>query len=131
MIASRSIQQNSATKLRLAYKAAPIQGKSTLVAKLDQLIAGELSNSDLSISFLASALFMSERQLYRKVKQKTGKTPNEYIQECRLQKARQLLYSGQIEMLKEVSQQIGYKRTDYFSNLFEKRFGIRPAALLS
>lgn len=73
---------------------------------------------------------MSERQLFRKIKKQTGKTPNEYIQESRLQKARQLIYSGQFETLKEVTQQIGYKRVDYFSNLFEKRFGIRPLTIL-
>lgn len=131
MIASRSIQQKTFSKLHLAYKAAPTNRSNTLVVKLDQLIESELGNSHLSISFLAIALFMSERQLYRKVKQQTSKTPNEYIQERRLQKARQLLHSGQFETLKEVSQQIGYKRTDYFSNLFERRFGIRPASLLN
>lgn len=130
MKAALSIQQDASSKLYLSHRSFGNLVNSNWLMRLEDLIASQIDNPNLSILDLAQGVYMSERQFFRKVKEQTGKTPNEYLRECRLQKARKLLYSGQFETLKEVAQQIGYKRVDYFSNLFEDRFGIRPTTLL-
>ena len=99
--------------------------------QLENLLQLQLSNSKLTMSKIAADLFLSERQLFRKVKKLTGKTPNLFLQELRLKKARQLLLSGNYETIKEVAHQVGYKRVDYFSNLFEKQYHQRPLDLLA
>lgn len=91
----------------------------------------KLNKKDFQISDLAFDLFLSPRQLFRKVKAATGKTPNLYLRELRLQKAKQLLLSGECETVKEVAIQVGYLRVDYFSKLFEQAYGERPTILLN
>lgn len=131
MKATLSIQRYSVGSLQMASKIRPIQSSNYWLQELDKAIEQHLSNYKVLISSLASALFMSERQFFRRIKQQTGKTPNEYIRLYRLQKARKLLLSGQVKSLKEVSQQIGYRRVDYFSNLFKAQFGIKPLYLIN
>jgi AraC-like DNA-binding protein len=50
-------------------------------------------------------------------------TPNQYITEIRLNKARQLLESRQFETVAEVCYAVGFKTPHYFSKLMKERFG--------
>lgn len=95
--------------------------------KVDDYIRDNLSDPKMTISDIAAAVFVSERQFYRHVKKFTGKTPNVYLQRHRLQKARELLESNQLTTVKEVARAVGYTRSDYFSRLYTARFGIRPS----
>ena len=55
-------------------------------------------------------------------------TPNQYIQEIRLNKAKVMLEEGEVRTVKEVAFAVGMKRPGYFSKLFKERFGILPSA---
>jgi AraC-like DNA-binding protein len=90
-----------------------------------------LSDRNLTVADIAAAVYMSERQFYRKIKKITGKTPNQYITEMRLQRAKKYLEEQVYDTLKEVALNVGYSRSDYFSLLFETRFGIRPSVYFS
>ena len=85
-----------------------------------------LLDEDFSVATLADELHMVERQLYRKMKKLTGLTPNKFIQEMRLRKARGYLESGTYKTLKEVSLAVGFDSFQYFSRLYAKRFGKKP-----
>jgi DNA-binding response OmpR family regulator len=85
---------------------------------------------DVSVYDLAYELGMSERQLYRLAKKLTGCTPAQLIKEVRLQKAYELLLSGTIYKVDDVSKQIGFEDPNYFSRQFYERFGKRPAEFL-
>lgn len=130
MKATLSIPQSSASQLYLVHRNSSIRAMNAWNQQLDRAIDRQIQQGKISIPTLAASLFSSERQLFRKMKQQTGKTPNEYIRDYRLQKAKKLLMSPQFKSLKEVSQQIGYKRVDYFSKLFEAYFGVRPIYLI-
>ena len=69
-------------------------------------------------------------KLNLKIKAHTGLTPNKYIIEVRLQKARILLEESPELTVKEVSYKIGFLKTAYFSKLFIERFGKRPSDVL-
>jgi transcriptional regulator GlxA family with amidase domain len=96
--------------------------------KVNLYIRENLANPQMTVADMAAAVFVSERQFYRRIKKLTGKTPNHYLQSCRLQRAKELLESDQFASVKEVATAVGYSRSDYFSRLFEARFGIRPSS---
>ena len=82
------------------------------------------------IADLADALSTSERQLFRIIKQFTGLTPNNYLKEIKLQKARQLLETKSHLTVAEVSYAVGFEQPGYFAGVYEQRFGKLPSEYL-
>ncbi len=80
----------------------------------------------LSTAFLADRVFLSERQFSRKLKSVTGLTPNGYIQEVKLQKARHLLEHQVYTTISEVAQAAGYSSGSYLTKVYQERFGKKP-----
>ncbi|MEI6411223.1 MAG: ATP-binding protein [Bacteroidota bacterium] len=84
----------------------------------------------LNVPLLAEAGAMSERQFFREIKRLTGLTPNGYILEVRLQKARHLLQHRAYGTLAEYAYAVGFETPAYFTKVFEKHFGKHPSAYL-
>ena len=103
-----------------------LQAKRWL-ALLVQVIKRNLNNQSLPLSQLALKMNMSERCLHYKVKKLTGTTPAKFINEFRLQKAKELLITRTYLTVKEVSFAVGFQKTSYFSQLYQKKFGCRPS----
>jgi AraC-like DNA-binding protein len=75
---------------------------------------------------------MSESSLLRKLKQLTGLSPQQYIQELRLNRAYELLdNSTNNYSVQQIALQIGYKDTRSFSRAFKNRFGKLPSTVIS
>lgn len=89
-----------------------------------------LGDLQFTVSDLASELHYSERQFFRKMKKLSGLTPNEFIRNLRLEKAKELLLSGQYSTLKQIAYRVGYLRTDYFSKLFKAQYQVSPVDFL-
>ncbi|MCB0577962.1 MAG: AraC family transcriptional regulator [Phaeodactylibacter sp.] len=107
-----------------------IETKKNWLGKLNAIISDQLHDPNLTIPKIAEELFMSERQFYRRVKQETGLTPNQYLQVARLAKAKELLREKKGITIKETALSVGFSRPDYFSKLFEAYFGMRPVVFL-
>ena len=75
-------------------------------------------------------LLMSERQFYRKVKRLTHCTPNQLIQVWRLQKAKEMLETGQVNSISHLARRVGYAKPAYFSKLFQRHYGRNPVAYI-
>ena len=99
--------------------------------KLEHLVKEQISDPKFNLPQLASQLFISERQLHRRIKSLIGLTPNKYIREIKLQKARTLLEERICSTVLEVSFAVGFSKADYFSKVFQQRFGKLPSAYLS
>ena len=95
-----------------------------LMNGLTEYIEKNLSN-ELSIEMLCKAFFISKSRLYASFHSYFGKTPNEYITERRISKAKELLNSGS-ESITEIAEAVGIGNYAYFSKLFKKRTGITP-----
>jgi len=85
------------------------------------------SNSDLDIGKIAQLLFMSERTLYRKIKEILGFSPNEVLLDFRLKKAYDSMQNNQNETLGNIIKQTGFVTSSYFSRCFKKKYGILPS----
>ncbi len=98
--------------------------------KLETTILDNLGQFDFSIEQLAHELAASRWTLLRRIKQLTGLTATQYLQEVRLNHARNLLEKQQANSVKELSYKVGIKNVRYFSEQFKKRFGKLPSDYL-
>jgi AraC-like DNA-binding protein len=68
---------------------------------------------------------LSPRQLQRKFRQTLNRTPQEWLDEQRIEAAKQLLMSG--EPVKKVAFDLGYKQSSHFCRQFKSRNGVTPS----
>ena len=102
----------------------------TFRQKVTEYVLARLKSTNVSVFDLANELALSERQLYRLCNSLTGYTPAQLIKEVRLQKAYELLLSGDINKIDDVCKRVGFEKTSYFSQQFLDRFGKRPTEFL-
>ncbi|CDG22048.1 conserved exported protein of unknown function [Xenorhabdus poinarii G6] len=79
----------------------------------------------LSVADLANKIHLCERQMKRRFKIATGKTPIQYIQQIRLSQAKHWLEKSQ-KSIEEISHEVGYEDTRYFRELFKRCHGLTP-----
>ena len=94
--------------------------------QVKEIIMERMDDPNLTIPQIAREIFMSERQFYRRIKSATGETPNRYLRQFRLKKAKEILENNAPVSIKEVALSVGYSRSDYFSRLYESAYGQRP-----
>ncbi|MEL7424078.1 MAG: response regulator [Bacteroidota bacterium] len=94
------------------------------LTQVEETAREALGKPTFNITFLAQELATSERQFYRRMKAATGLTPNEYLREIRLQRARELVESGELTSLKAVSEAVGFSTPTYFLKLYQERFAV-------
>lgn len=98
--------------------------------KLKKAVLVKLTDHDFSMDILAEDLEISTRQMRRRIKESTGMTPNQYVQELRLELSRSYLENLAYSNIAEVSQAVGFNSTKYFSKLFKERYGKNPSDYL-
>ncbi len=81
----------------------------------------------IDIPYLAKIENLSYSRYFTKFKQHTGKSPNEYIIDLRLQLAKSLL-ENTIMSIEQISERVGYTDQYFFSRLFKNHVGISPRA---
>ncbi|WP_345993233.1 AraC family transcriptional regulator [Sulfurimonas sp. HSL-1716] len=84
-------------------------------------------NQPLNIKELARSLSMSESSLYHSFKKMTAMSPIQFQKSLRLQEARQLLMSQNIEAA-QVAYKVGYESPSQFSREYSRMFGLPPKA---
>lgn len=90
-----------------------------------KLLMRENFNRNISPETIAEQLCMSYSRFRRVFRDYTGFAPAQYMQELKLQKAKELLTFSELSV-QEISYEIGLENTDHFSTFFRKRTGIRP-----
>jgi signal transduction histidine kinase/DNA-binding response OmpR family regulator len=96
------------------------------LSQLELATNKHLQHFNFNADFLAAKMNLSARHLQRQIKRTTGLTTNHYIQEARLQQARELLESGKV-LVKQVAAQVGFKDIKHFTGLYKNRFGKLPS----
>ncbi|MBP5420464.1 MAG: response regulator [Bacteroidales bacterium] len=95
------------------------------VKSLQENIEKNLSDADFNVNALAVKMKMSPKQLYRRMKALTGRTPIEYLNEVRMKKAAMLLAQGSF-CVSEVMYLVGYTNSSYFAKCFSAVYGMSP-----
>ncbi|GAA3522849.1 hypothetical protein GCM10022393_41920 [Aquimarina addita] len=103
---------------------------NSFLKKVLQNIDNHLSNEYFGVEMLCREIGVSERQLQRKLKAITNKSPNKLICSLRLHRAKELILSEQ-STIAEIAFQAGFSNPSYFSKCFKKEFAISPSDLIN
>lgn len=81
--------------------------------------------AELTIQALAGHCHLGERTLLRQFSNATGLTPTEYIQNVRVQKARELIETSKLP-IEIVATRVGYEDAGAFRKIFKRLTGLSP-----
>jgi signal transduction histidine kinase/DNA-binding response OmpR family regulator/ligand-binding sensor domain-containing protein len=95
--------------------------------ELKQAIEKNLSEPEFGVDELAQNLYMGRATLNRKIRALTGESTRQFIQSYRLKRAAQLLKAN-FGNITEVSFEVGFSSSGYFSKCFKKKFQQLPHA---
>lgn len=87
------------------------------------------NNTELDVQSFSKALGYSKSQFYRKLTSLTGKSPNTFLRDYRLNKSLKLLHE-QRGNISEIAFQTGFNSLAYFSECFKRKFKILPSKYL-
>lgn len=100
--------------------------ENKFLGRLQVAVSNHYQDEQFAMQELADELALGERQLQRKVKALLNITPNEFIREFRLHKAKALLQDGTQVGL--VAEQVGFSSQAYFTKCFKEWTGQTPSA---
>ena len=98
--------------------------------KVRRAIEENMSDSTFGLEQLCRTLGLSRSQLFRKLKALTGKSSSLVIRSVRLQQARKLLKTTNMNV-SEIAYSVGFNDLSYFSKCFLDEYGENPSALQS
>jgi signal transduction histidine kinase/AraC-like DNA-binding protein len=98
------------------------------IQKFTNYIDAHYARQDFQVTDLCQEMNLSRSQLYRKIKALFGESISDYIQQVRLEKARNLLLEGKLSVA-EIAYQVGYSSPDYFSTVFRSKYNVAPSQI--
>jgi signal transduction histidine kinase/DNA-binding response OmpR family regulator len=90
-----------------------------------EVIDDNINNEDFNIDFLADKLAMSHSSLYKKIKQMTGMSLIEFINDYKIYKSVQLFKEG-VSNIETVCERCGFKDVKNFREMFKRKMKITP-----
>ena len=93
--------------------------------KCREIIDDNINNNDFNIDFLADKLAMSHSSLYKKIKQMTGMSLIEFINDYKIYKSVQLFKQG-LTNIESVCEKCGFKDVKNFREMFKRKMKITP-----
>lgn len=91
-------------------------------------IEENIENSFFDTTHLAHTLNLSRSQLYKKIKQHSGKSTSAYVRDFKLKKAK-VLIEDNYGSVSQIALEVGFNSFNYFSIQFRKQFGVSPSSL--
>ena len=101
------------------------------LSKTMTIIANQIESNSVNVDDLASELAMSTSQFRRRLSAITGETPQGYITNIRMQKARHLLDTAPDMTILDVAKGCGYDDQSSFTRAFKRFFGVTPSDYLT
>lgn len=97
-----------------------------LKEQMEAWMMSHISDPQVTADIFAMGLGYGRTNFFKKVKQLTGMTPNDYIRKIRLEKAAELLLTTNMTAA-EVAYKVGFDDQYYFSKSFKRYFGQPPS----
>ena len=99
------------------------------ITSLYGILDEHLKQEEIDIDAILQELGMSRTGFYMKMKALTGQSPLQFINEYRMNRAAELLRSGEYSV-KEIAYMVGYQERRSFTNRFKAQFGCTPTEYL-
>lgn len=96
-----------------------------LIVKGAMGLAAQHYQQDLNVKWVAEQLFVSQSHLMHEFKAVTGTTFNKWLTAYRIDKAKQLLRSSNMQ-INEVAAAVGITGAGYFGQVFRNSVGVTP-----
>jgi AraC-like DNA-binding protein len=106
----------------------PLEEK--FAADLFVILLNRLADDEFNVDALSRYIGISRPQLYRKVHALTGRSPNVFIRDLRMEKAVSLLRLRNKNIC-EVALEVGYTNPSYFARTFSEKYGCTPSGFLT
>ncbi|MFF2090692.1 helix-turn-helix domain-containing protein [Paenibacillus sp. NPDC058174] len=105
---------------------AELQGspRNQILQKAEQYIQEHFSEP-ITVQMVADYVYLSPEWLSTLFKKNVGMTFLDYVTHLRMEKAKELLQDVSLKIY-QISSEVGYRDTVYFSKLFKKKFGYTP-----
>lgn len=130
VILRRKLQQRYAhfgkTTPPAPVKAAELSPDDLFLEKLEQAVLEQLGETDFGVPELAQSVYLSQMQVYRKLKALLNRTPSQFIRSIRLRQGQELLRNPDLN-ISEIAYDVGFADPNYFSRVFNEEFGISPS----
>ncbi|MDE6778412.1 MAG: helix-turn-helix domain-containing protein [Alistipes sp.] len=94
--------------------------------RLNRYVGDNLSDTDMTVDDIAAALRVSRTQLFQRIREIAGTTPNELVRSIRLKRAAELMADSSDLRVSEISYMVGFASVSYFAKCFRQRFGELP-----
>lgn len=103
--------------------------EENFLTQLFEVTEANLPNNNFNVNSLSRNIGLSRPQLYRKILSLTGRSPNDFIQLLRMDRALSLIKrnAGNIS---EIALEVGYHNPSYFSKCFQKNYGCTPSQFM-
>ena len=121
-----SSDQEKSTETQKSSSSSLTKIESEFYQRFLQHFTEHMSNPELGMDDLASAMGLGYSQLYRKIKSLTGHRPVELIRLLRLEKARELLLSTE-KTISEISYEVGFSTPAYFTKCYREHYSETPS----
>jgi len=95
------------------------------IQRIMKYIEENIDKSELTIEDIALHIGFSRSAFFKKLKSLTGLAPIEFLKEVRIQRAAQLIESGEYNF-SEITYMVGINDPRYFSRCFKQKYGISP-----
>lgn len=92
---------------------------------ISRLIDVHLSNPQFSLGMLANEMGFSTGHMSSLFKRLLGVTFQDYVVSLRLERGKLLLLTTDLKIY-EISEQVGFENSNYFSAAFKKKLGVSP-----
>ena len=100
----------------------------TFLTKMSAIVDQQIiQNKNTNVEEIAASLYMSSRQLYRKLKALTGYAPSAYILRLKIRKACELMDADSEMSLTEIAYQSGFDTYSNFSRSFKSICEVSPS----
>ena len=99
-----------------------------LQQKILQWLEKNYANPDLNVAMVAEQFQISRKYVSQFLKDQTGKSYNEYVEELRLSHAMDLLRNTDLSVM-GIATQCGFSSQNTFYKAFRRRYGISPSSV--
>ncbi|MEK3884571.1 response regulator [Paenibacillus sp. PL2-23] len=100
------------------------QGRQ-LIRRVKELVAARL-DQEISLQYMAEQVHLNHQYLSVLFKNETGQNFSDYVTQCRMNKAKQLLKETNLKIY-EVAQLSGYASSKHFMAVFKDSVGVTPS----
>ena len=83
---------------------------------------------NLSLSELANLVHLSVSHFSSEFKRATGVSPYQYVLQCRVERAKELLLKSQYNIA-DIAHSVGFAHQGHLSYHFKKRYGVTPGTI--